>query len=573
MAIEPRSIPPFLGGGRSVFLARLIANGLAQAGITYVIARLVKFTFDSVIHHPASDPYVMLSWVGAGLLASALCLAWLRRTEFADGERMGQDYVNEVRMHLFDCLRNAAVRSLQRRSRGAMLLRFVGDLNSMRRWVSLGLARLVVGGVTVVAATVALAFLNWTLALPAGMILAVGLGILLMQGRYMREAVIEARRWRSRIAANINEKIASLAVMQVFGRSDRERERVARQSNHLREAMVRQAGVTGQLRGIGEATTAVAAGPVLIVGAVEVSGGHETAGTVVAAMGIVRLLTPALHNLARVYEYWQSALIARQKMQDFLNAPLFVEELPAAMDLVPGAGRLDFRDVSVAGSLKHFSATVLPGQRVAVVGPNGSGKSSLLMAAARLVTMTSGKILLDGQDLAVHTLASVRRTISMLGPDLPLMRGTIKDNICYRWPDASEEELAQVIRQCGIDEILHEFPEGLKARVSDGGSNLSPGHRQRIALARAILGNPAVLLLDEADENLDPRASLVLDRILTDYPGTVIVVTHRRSRAASANLLWHLEGGNLVEIGSPQDILRGDGPSARLFQVQLSVVS
>ncbi len=551
MSTPLRVLPPVLARRRLLLLLRLIANGLIQAGAAFATARLIKYAFDGVIYgHGTGSPPGLL-WLGTGLAASAVALSLLRWLELSDAERMGQDYVNDVRVHLFDCLRNSAVRSLQRYSRGAMMLRFVGDLNALRRWVSLGLARLTTGGVTIVAAVAALAFLSWSLALTAGAVLSVGALALLGRGSRMREAVTEARRWRSRLAANVNEKIASLAVMQVFGRSDRERERVARQSDRLKNAMVRQASVTGQLRGISEATTIVASGAVLLVGSLEVSAGQTTPGTVVAAMGIVGLLNSPLRNLARVYEYWQGANISRQKIKDFLGRPAFVEERPEAPDLSVRSGCLEFCGITVAGSVKHFSAVIEPGQRVALVGPNGAGKSSLLMAVARLVTLEAGAIFLDGQDLALHSLASVHRAVSMLGPDLPLMRGSIENNLRYRWPDAPEEELVRVVRLCGIQEILTELPEGLDTRISEGGANLSPGQRQRIALARAIMGSPSVLLLDEADENLDPRASLVLDRVFGDYPGTVLVVTHRYDRAAGADVVWYLEDGRLVEAGPP----------------------
>lgn len=573
MPMPLRILPSVLARRRLLLLVRLVANGLIQAGATFATARLIKYAFDGIVYGRGGASPHELVWIGAGLAASAVALSLLRWLELSDAERMGQDYVNEVRVHLFDCLRSSAVRSLQRYSRGAMMLRFVGDLNALRRWVSLGLARLTTGGVTITAAVLALAFLSWSLALTAGAVLLVGALALLARGGHMREAVVDARRWRSRLAANVNEKISSLAVMQVFGRSERERERVARQSERLRNAMVRQASVTGQLRGISEATTTFASAAVLLVGSLEVTGGHTTPGTVVAAMGIVGLLNSPLRNLARVYEYWQGANVSRQKIRDFLARPAFVEDRPGAPDLLVRAGRLEFRDVTVAGSVKDFSAVVEPGQRVALVGPNGAGKSSLLMAVARLVTPEAGTIFLDGQDLALHSLASVHRAVSMLGPDLPLMRGSIENNLRYRRPDAPAEELSRVVRLCGIQEILGELPEGLDSRISEGGANLSPGQRQRIALARAVMGDPAVLLLDEADENLDPRASLVLDRVFADYPGTVIVVTHRYDRAAGADVVWYLEEGRLAESGPPGELLGRDGPTARLFRKPFSLVS
>ncbi|MBI2779824.1 MAG: ABC transporter ATP-binding protein [Gammaproteobacteria bacterium] len=557
-------LPRIFEKRRSVWLTKLVLNGLAQAGVAITTALLIKFIFDHII--TATEPFsaVALAWPAIGLALLALFIAGLRMVEYTDAERMGQDYVDQVRMQLFDSLRNSAVRTTQKRSRGGVMLRFIGDLTVFRRWVSLGMARLIVGGVSIAGATFALSFVNGILALAAGVMLLAGGVVVLAQGKHMQDAVREARRRRARLAANISEKISALAVVQVFGRSEKERKRVANQSRHLKEAMVDQARVTGRLRGITEATAALTAGTVLVLGAMEVITGQITPGTVVAAMSIVGLLTPPLRDLGRVYEYWQGTIVARQKLLEFINTPAPFQELPGTQDLLPGPGRLEFRELGLEG-LHAFSAVVEPGQTIAIVGPNGAGKSTLLLAATRLIQPESGAILLDGQDLAAYSLASVHRTISMASPDLPLMRGTIEDNLRYRWQQAPDEEIAKVSAFCALDELIKSLPNGMKTRINDAGVNLSLGQRQRIALARALLGEPAVLLLDEADANLDPQAGAVLRRILEEYRGTILLVTHRLEYAAKANVIWHLQDGRLIDSGPARKLLNRDSPTSRLF--------
>ncbi len=560
------ALPTVLARRRIRLMVRLVANGLAQAGVAIATARLFQITFDRIIGSTDPQAAQLLLWITAGLIAAAVLLAWLRKTEYSDAERMGQDYVDEVRMCLYDSLRHCALRRVQGRTKGSIMLRFVGDLNAVKRWVSLGIARFSVAVVTVVGATVALALLNWKLALVAGATLALGTIGLLWLGAHLRAAVRESRRRRSRLAGNLNEKIASLAVVQVFGRSDRERRRVARQSRRLKQAMIRQANAVGRLRGIGEASTTIAAGAVLVVGAFEVVAGQATAGTVVAAMGIVGMLTTPLRQLARVYEYWQGASVAREKLVDFLDNMSFVKDVPGAPALEVNEARLAFQDVAIAGSLHNFTAEVQPGQVVALVGPNGAGKSSVLQAAARLLDPERGAVLVDGQDIAQCSLNSVRRAISMLSPDLPLMRGTVERNVRYRCPDASDEELLRVIALCGMSEVLEDLPKGIASRIREGGVNLSFGQRQRIALARAVFGHPAILLLDEAEDNLDPRAAKVLDRVIQQFAGTMLMVTHRWERAAKADVIWYVDNGRLVEQGSPRKLFSEDGPTSRLFR-------
>jgi len=194
-----------------------------------------------------------------------------------------------------------------------------------------------------------------------------------------------------------------------------------------------------------------------------------------------------------------------------------------------------------------------PGAVVALVGPNGAGKSTLLSLAARLIDPDEGRVVLDGQDLAKHSLASVRRAIGMMSPDLPLLRGTIDKNLRYRWPDAPVEEIDRVKALCEIDKVLAELPEGEQTRVTEGGGNLSLGQRQRIALARALLGRPSILLLDEADAHLDHDSRAVLERILAEYRGTVLLVTHSGDRLADVDTIWRMKAGRLVEVATPAE--------------------
>jgi ABC-type multidrug transport system fused ATPase/permease subunit len=350
-----------------------------------------------------------------------------------------------------------------------------------------------------------------------------GLGALyaVRLGKYIRETVQESRRRRSYLAANVNEKVATMAVVQIFGQSAREQRRVHRQSERLTNALVARARKIGLMRGITQSTTALASGAVLLQGAHEVGAGHTTPGTVVAAMTIVGLLVPALRDLSRVYEYWQESKVSSKKIMDFLYTR------PGATDLKPGPGRLEFRDVSLAKTIRNVTVTAEAGRMIVIVGPNGAGKSTLLSLAARLIDMDKGKIFLDGQDLAAHSLESVRRAISMVSPDLPLLRGTVRKNLLYRWPKAPAEEINRVWNLCSIHDVLVELPEGEHTRVVEEGHNLSLGQRQRIGLARAILGNPRLLLLDEADAHLDAEAGIALERILNEFTGTILWVTHK----------------------------------------------
>ncbi len=554
-----------LGGRRRLLWARLVGNGLAQALAAIATTLLVRHTFDHWLS--ASQPAALpaLVWIGAGLITVAALRAWLRARERIDAELLGQEYVYRVRLTVFDRLGALAPRVLQRRRRGSLMLRFTGDLSALRQWVSLGLARLSVAGVTTGVALAALGYLNPTLALAISLILVGGVATALAVARPLRAAVRETRRRQSLLAANVNEKIAAMPTIQLCNQAQRERRHVARQGRRLRDAMVARARIGGWLRAITEATSALAVAAVVLLGVVEVAHGRTTPGTVVGAMTIVGLLLPALRDLGRVHEYWHGFRVASERIQQFLELPNPVGERPNAPDLAVAHGQLELRRVGVAGVFEDLNATAPAGGVIAIVGPNGAGKSTLLALAARLLDPDQGVVRLDGQDLTQYSLASVRRTVGMVSAELPLLKGPIARNLRYRWPEAPEEEVERVCALCGVNELLAELPEGAQTRLLEDGKNLSPGQRQRIALARALLGDPALLLLDEVEAHLDARASAVIDQVVARYRGTVLMITHRRDRLFQADEIWHVADGRLLEIGPPLKLLNGDGPTSRLF--------
>ncbi|MDX1698303.1 MAG: ABC transporter ATP-binding protein, partial [Thiohalobacterales bacterium] len=430
------SLPPVLGGKRTGLMVRLVLNGILQAGATVGCALLVKLTFDRFLAPSAAMPEPDLMWVGAGFAALALATAGLRMLERVDAERLGQDYVHRLRILLYAHLSTFPQRRLKKHSQGSLMLRFIGDLTALRQWVSLGLSRLMVAGATVMVTLLSLALFSWPLALAVGAVVLPGIALSLLLGKPLLQATRDSRRRRSRLAGNLNEQVASMAVVQVSGQTRREQRRIERQSTRLKRAMILRAGVIGGLRAVTTATTTIATGAALIAGAVLVSHGQATPGTVVAAMSIAGFLMPSLRDLGRVYEYWQGARVSMEKIRQFLDSPVPAASARRAGGLRNAAGHLIFRNITVPGSLAGFTAEAAPGSVVAVTGPNGAGKSTVLSLVARLVDPQRGRVVLDGRDLKRMARDSLRRVVGMSSPDLPLLRGTIGRNLRYRWRTA-----------------------------------------------------------------------------------------------------------------------------------------
>jgi ABC-type multidrug transport system fused ATPase/permease subunit len=552
-------LPSLFNTFRTRIFIRLIINGLAQAATHIITILLVRRAFDRLIVTSKGIQLDIMLQIGIGLGIASMCIGWLRKLERVDAEKIGQSYIHQIRMLLFKYMSRLSPRALQSRSRGAIVLRFIGDLNALKRWVSLGMVRITVAGITTLCTLAALAVISWRLAMVVSVILGLGSLYAIQIGKYIRETVKESRRRRSYLAANINEKVAAMAVVQVFGQSARERRRVKRQSLRLTNALISRAEKIGLMRGMTKSVKALASGAVLLQGAYEVSCGRVTPGTVAAAMTIVGLLAPALRDLSRVYEYWLESLVSAKKIVEFLETPPLVRTQPGAPKLKTVRGRLEFKNVNFGKVLKNVNITAHENNRVVIVGPNGAGKSTLLAMVARLIDPENGKILLDGQDITAHSLKSVRSAISMVSPDLPLLRGTVKKNLLYRCPSAPAEEIERIWRLCGIHELLTELPAAERTRVTEEGHNLSLGQRQRIELARAFLGNPRIILFDEADVHLDKNAGRVLNRILSQYNGTIIWVTHRLNWLNSADCIWKIENGHLINITPQQQLKKSTG--------------
>jgi len=537
------AIPRAIRGRRRRTFAVLAAVGVAQA----LAAVAWSLVIGSLVDGLATPGTGGLALPTAGLVGLALVSALLVAGERVFAEHLGQGWVNEIRVLLFDHVARTPLRE-HRGSTGATTLRFVGDLTALRRWASLGLAKLAVAVPLVMGCLVALVLVSPLVAVAAGAVVTAGLGATVASTAQLRATSRVARRRRARVAAHVTEHVGQRLVMQAFGRADAERRQVGRAGRSLGRAMIRRAHAVGLVRGIGEATTLLATAAALLVA---VTGGVSP-GAAAAAIAVVAILVTPLRELSRVAEYRAGAVVATEKITQVLARPVRPRPAQPAPPLPAGPGQLELDRVRLDGMFGPLSVVAEPGEVVALVGPNGAGKTTLLTILAGLAHPDSGRVLLDGAD--VHTVAEtdVRRSVGLVTPDLPLLRGTIADNVRYADPDADGRAVHDAIRRAGLDGLLASLPDGLRTRVGEGGAGLSAGQRQRVALARALLTGPRVLLLDEADAHLDQAATGVIDRVLAGFAGTVIVVTHRPERLAGVRTTWRLAAGRL-QVARQQD--------------------
>jgi len=550
-------LPKFLAGTRRWLLLRLICNGFTQAALVICSMLLVRHAFNVLFNPEFNDAEVQLfefddvwqiALFAAVLLGSTGLTAWLRFIERIDAERLGQNYIYQVRMTVFDRMRYFVPRELSNRSTGTSMLRFVGDLSAIRRWVCLGLARIVVASIVAVISIGVLAYLDTYLAICTAVILSLGLVWNIRLGPRMRKVVNDSRRLRGYLANNINEKISSFAVIQAFNQQKKERKLFSKQSSRLQDAMVGRARATSRMRLVNEGAGALSMAAILSLGSLEVFENHTSTGNVAAALAVVSFLSNAFRDFGRVNEYHQAYRISRKKIIDFMKTRRLTGRSSKRPALEVEKGVIELQGIELTGVLEDISGIIPGGARLAVLGDNGAGKSTLLQVIARLVDPSKGKVLIDGQDIRECNLTSVRNAIGIVSPDLPLIRGSVRKNMRYRSPYAPEEEFERVKKLCQIDDLLDQLPGGEDFRIQEGGRNLSLGQRHKLSVARALVGQPAILIVDEIDATLDEQTAQVLEKVIRTFSGTVLMVSRSADRLALADCFWQLEKGQLITI-------------------------
>ena len=520
-----------------IFLLRLIVDGLAPATVG-----------------AAADLQWRWALIQAGLLGLvALLHGWLRAAGFNVAETAGYEAVRVLRMTMYGHLQGMTPRQFQHRARGGLLLRFLGDLSMTRLWISRGVLSGIIAAIVMVGALAVLFFFSVWMSLAIVVTVAVGAAASFLAGQRMRQATRVMRRRRSLVMSNIDEQLNAQPVVQVFGRSAGEYSRLSHQNDELTRALVRVARLRGYLRGVSTAFALLALGAVLTVGLFEVRRGTATIGTVVGFVVVTRQLSGPVRTLGLAHDYWHRAQVSVGKIKEYLRSSTRDLDSGGHAPLRVRKGSINFMSVSVQGALSEVDLQVAPGDVVAITGEGGSGKSTLLGLVSRTVDPDGGCVIIDGQMLSKTALRSASRWIGAAGPELPLMRGSLWRNITYASPRASEEEVERVLSATGLDEMLLDLPYGLQTWVTEGGLNLSYSQRQRIALARALVGNPPILLLDEPTLGLDQKAKADFAAILARYDGTVLIATQDPREIAMANTVVVLKGGAVAEVMSGEE--------------------
>ena len=537
--------------------AKIIAIGLAQVLtlVSYILLlRSIVDNLAPVTVGVAADLQWRWALAQAALLgAVALLHGWLRALGFNVAETAGYNVVRDLRMMMYKHLQGMTPRQFQGRARGGLLLRFLGDLSMTRMWISRGVLGGMIAALVLVGTLAVLFFFSFWMSLAIVAAISAGAAASLVAGQRMRQATRVMRRRRSLVMSNLDEQLNAQRVVQVFGRSAGEYARLSHQNDELTRALIRVARLRGYLRGVATAFSLLALGAVLTAGLFEVRQGTASIGTVIAFVVVTRQLSSPVRTLGLAHDYWHRAQVSVGKIQEYLRSSSRDMDSEGHGPLKVRNGAIEFSSVTVNGSLRDVNLRVRPGEVVAVTGDGGSGKSTLLGLVSRTIDPDQGCIIVDRQVLANTSLRSAAQWIGCVGPELPLMRGTLWRNLTYAAPRAAEEDVERVLAATGVDGMLADLPFGLQTWVAEGGLNLSRSQRQRIALARALMGNPPILILDEPTTGLDADAKQVFATMLKRFDGTVLLATQDPQELALADKIVVLSKGAIAEVLSGEE--------------------
>jgi ABC-type multidrug transport system fused ATPase/permease subunit len=498
-------------------------------------------------------------------------LAWVLQTTLVRGlARVGQEVVLGLREDLFDHLTQLSLRYFSQQKAGWIIARLTSDVDALSDVLSQGLTTLVVNTLTLLAAVVGLFVLDWRLGLVALVILPPTLVLTRWFQVKSHAAFLRVRETIAAMTAQIAESVAGMAVIQAFNRERAFLDEFDRSNWANRQTNTHAQWLNSLFFPGIELLGSVAMVSILWVGGRMLGHGTLTIGTLVSSVFVLNLVFQPLQELSDLYGQVQSAGAAMEKISSVLDTERDIRDAPGAQRLPRIHGDLLIDRVTFAYGrepvLHGIEIHVPPGGCLALVGESGGGKSTTAKLVGRFYDPDDGAVLVDGHDLRGVQLRAYRRQLGVVLQDPFLFAGTIADNIRFAQPEASDEQVAEVARSVGVDRIARRFERGLLHEVREGGSGLSAGERQLISIARALLADPRILILDEATSNIDrPTEILIeqaLDRLLRGR--TSIIIAHRLATVRRADEILVLEHGRITQRGRFDELLAEPGPFREL---------
>ncbi len=558
---------PYRGRVILMFVALVVATGAALAP-PYLAGRAIDEGIDQ-------RDFDALTVVVIAFLVAAL-LNWgatYLQTYLVNW--VGQRALQDLRSRIFEHLQRLSIGFYSRNKAGVLISRMTNDVQALDQLVTDGVVTLFSSTLTLVGVAAILVYLDPKLALVAFLTFPI-LAVASIAFRLASTGAYRLTRERiAAVTAYLQETLSGIRIVRAFGQEDRHKKHFAQLNEENREANMRTVNLNAAYFPGVELLTAVATAVILLYGGSRVGSGGVTLGVLASFVFYLQTFFDPIQQLSQLYTTYQAGMAALDKVFELLDEEPDLAESPDARTLPAVRGEIRFEDVSFSyggpdgrdWALRGVDLSVPPGQTLALVGATGAGKSTLAKLVARFYDPTRGRVLVDGHDLRDVTEGSLRSQLGLVPQEGFLFSGTIRENIAFGRPDATDEEVRAAAAAVGADEFISRLPAGYDTEVGERGGHLSAGQRQLVAFARAAAADPRILVLDEATSNVDvqteARIEQGLRRLLAGR--TAIVIAHRLSTIRGAGRIVVLDSGQIVEQGTHDELLEAEGHYARLY--------
>ena len=492
------------------------------------------------------------------------------------GHRMGILTESDMRKDLFTHMQALSCSFYDKNRTGILLSRVTNDLFDVTELAHHGPENLLICSLTILGSLAIMFTLEWRLALILTLCLPLCLWFTVSQRIRMRDSNIEVKRKTGEISATIESSISGIRTSKAFANENIEAEKFESANELFRGAKVDYYKAMGLFHSGMEFTTGVMPVLVILVGGIFIIRNRIDYVDLVTFTLYSSTFVSPLRRLANSAETFMAGSAGFSRFLEIMRTNPDIQDSPDAQELDTVRGEIQYRDVCFSYDngipvLEHINLSVAPGQCLALVGPSGGGKTTISRLLPRFYDVTSGSVTIDGIDVRDVTQFSLRRNIGLLEQDVFMFAGSIRDNIRYGNPSATDEEIVRAAKLAEIHEEIMAFPDGYNSYIGERGVMLSGGQKQRISIARVFLKNPPILILDEATSALDTvterKIQESLDRLSEGR--TSIIIAHRLSTVKNADLIAVIEGEHLVEFGPHRELLEKNGAYTRLWEAQM----